>query len=73
MELIKMILRAITIIIGIALYIGVWLSMIKNWDKCVRTGYNYPCFEAFLGEFYFIWMLLHFLAIVCTFVWAWVY
>lgn len=30
MELIKMILRAITIIIGIALYIGVWLSMIKK-------------------------------------------
>ena len=72
MEVIKGALRAITILIGIALYIGVWISMIKNWDKCVRTGYTYPCFEAFLGTFYFFWMLIHVLAIVFTFIWAWI-
>lgn len=69
----KMILRAITIIIGIALYVAIWVSLVKNWDECVTTEHAYPCVEKLLGTFYWLWMILHAIGVVFAFIWAWIY
>lgn len=68
---IKMILRVITILFGIALYVGVWVSMIKNWDKCMRTVYCDSCLESFLGNFYLFWIIMHVFGVICVFLYAW--
>ena len=71
MNELKMILRTTTVVIGIILYIGVWGSMIKNWDKCMRTGYAYPCFEDSLGKFYCFWITIHAVGVILALIWCW--
>lgn len=70
-DAIKLILKIIAIAIGIICYAGVWISLVINWDKCIRTGYGYPCFEKFLGGFYCFWIAVHMVALAFLFIWAW--
>lgn len=71
MEELKIIIKILTILIAIVIYIGIWVSLVKDWDSCVRTGYGYPCFEKFLGNFYMVWIIVHMTLIAYIFVWAW--
>lgn len=71
MEGLKIVIQAITVAIGIIIYISIWWSLVVNWDKCMRTAYSYPCFERFLGGLYSVWILAHFLLVVFGIVWAW--
>lgn len=72
METIKILLQILTILIAICIYIGVWVSMVKNWDKCVTTMYAYPCWERTLGNFYVAWIICHAILVISAFVWAWI-
>lgn len=71
MEDIKMILRILTIIIGVLIYIAIWVSLFINWDKCVCTAYCYPCWQNTLGNFYGMWIAVHVILILSAFAWAW--
>lgn len=59
--------RIFTIVVAVALYLFVWY-LYKHFDEFVRTGYGYPCFERFMGYFYFVWIMIHALAVfgVCV-------
>lgn len=71
MEGLKFVIQAITIAIAIIIYIGIWWSLGINWDKCMKTGYAYPCWEKFLGGFYEMWIAIHMILLIFIFVWAW--
>lgn len=66
-----MYVRVFTIILVILLYVFLWYYLYKHFDEFVRTGYGYPCFERFMGYFYFVWLLIHALAIFGVCVYAW--
>lgn len=71
MEGLKVVIQAITIAIVIIIYIVIWWSLGVNWDKCMKTGYAYPCWEKFLGGFYEMWIAIHMILLTFLFVWAW--
>lgn len=66
-----MYVRVFTIILVVLLYVFLWYYLYKHFDEFVRTGYGYPCFERFMGYFYFVWLLIHALAIFGVCVYAW--
>lgn len=55
--------RIFTIVVAVSLYLFVWWYLYKHFDEFVRTGYGYPCFERFMGYFYFVWIMIHALAV----------
>lgn len=61
--------RIFTIVVAVALYLFVWWYLYKHFDEFVRTGYGYPCFERFMG--YFVWIMIHALAVFGVCVYAW--
>lgn len=63
--------RIFTIVVAVAMYLFVWWYLYKHFDEFVRTGYGYPCFERFMGYFYFVWIMIHVLAVfgVCVYSW----
>lgn len=63
--------RIFTIVVAVALYLFVWWYLYKHFDEFVRTGYSYPCFERFMSCFYFVWILIHVLAVFGVCVYAW--
>lgn len=66
-----MYVRVFTIVLVVLLYVFLWYYLYKHFDEFVRTGYGYPCFERFMGYFYFVWLLIHALAIFGVCVYAW--
>lgn len=71
MEGLKIVIQALSVAIAIIIYICIWWSLVINWDRCMRTGYAYPCWEKFLSGLYDIWITIHIGLIVFAFVWAW--
>lgn len=71
MEFIRASFRILSIAIGLGIYIGIWVSLILNWDRCMRTEYAYNCWESVLENFYTFWIVLHLAGIVVGCIWAW--
>lgn len=71
MEILKYFLQLLTIFAVGYLYFNIWYYMFKNIDKCLRTSYTYWCFERFLGDFYYVWISIHAVAVILLFLWAW--
>lgn len=71
MEKLKILIQAVSIAIAILSYIGVWISLAKNWDRCIRTEYKYMCWERSLGKFYLIWITAHIGLLLLGIIWAW--
>lgn len=71
MEGLKVVIQAITVVIAAIIYIGIWWSLVINWDRYISTSYSYPCFEKYLSKFYDIWITIHIGIIAFIFVWAW--
>lgn len=71
MEGLKVVIQALSVTIAIIIYIGIWWSMIVNWDRCMKTIYAYPCWEQFLSGLYDIWIAIHMILLAYAFIWAW--
>lgn len=71
MEGLKVVIQVLSVAIAIIIYIGIWRSIIVNWDKCIKTGYAYPCWEKFLGGLYGMWIAIHMILLAYAFIWAW--
>jgi hypothetical protein len=69
-ETIKTIIRIISIICGILIYLFIWYRYIKD-REIRRTIYCSWCFEKFLNGFYFIWDTIHILALILILFLAW--
>lgn len=64
MEDVKFILRAVSIVIGIGAYLAGWVLYVKicrNDMHCDSGG----------AVFYAVWTMVHLMAAVIGFIWAW--
>lgn len=59
MEELNIIIKVITIIIAVIIYIGIWWSLKKNWDIVCTDYYGDLCFEKNLHYFYWFWIFIH--------------
>lgn len=70
-ELIKEIIKGTSVVVGIFIYIFIWVSLFTNWDKCMHNQKYYVSREDAMAVFYRIWIILHIIGFITVSMWAW--
>lgn len=68
-ELFKVLLRDLSITVGVVIYIWVWFWVGHN----IKRYTSYPCdnFEKGLGGICIVWIIVNICAVFALFIWAW--
>lgn len=71
MEFLRVVFRILSIGVCLGIYLGIWVSLVLNWERFMRTGYAYHCWESTAQKFYIFWIVLHIVVMLFGCIWAW--